>query len=80
VLAFTAQWVQSWQHASAMGWACLERAAQLYDPRHMRNLWLADLKKLTVDYLRSPAFLELVRFQMIAASRASRFTSRFPHD
>jgi hypothetical protein len=36
----------------------------LADPRRVRSWWLADLRNLTSDALRSPAFLSLMSLNL----------------
>ena len=53
-----------WRSAAALGWGQLDRLAALHDPRQLRGWWLADMRQLTADYLKSPAFLALMRFNL----------------
>jgi hypothetical protein len=53
-----------WRSAAAICWGQLDRLAALHDPRQLRSWWLADMRQLTADYLKSPAFLALMRFNL----------------
>ena len=56
----TERWLEVWRDAGA--WGCGLLAVGLFrDLRQMRQSWLIDLTRTTDRYLRSPAFLELVR-------------------
>jgi hypothetical protein len=64
----TERWLEVWRDAGAWGYGLL--AVGLFQaPRQMRQLWLADLTRTTDSYLRSPAFLELVRVGLGARPR-----------
>jgi hypothetical protein len=66
----TERWLEVWRDAGA--WGCGLLAVGLFqDLRQMRQLWLADLTRTTDSYLRSPAFLELVRRGLGAGPRKS---------
>jgi hypothetical protein len=53
-----------WRSAAALGWGGLDRLAAFHDPKQLRNWWLADMRQLTADYLKSSAFLALMRFNL----------------
>jgi len=53
-----------WRGAAVLGWGHLDRLAALHDPRQMRSWWLADLRQLTADTIKSPAFLAMMRFNL----------------
>jgi hypothetical protein len=59
-LAAAAPWLEAWRSTAALGWDYFERMSALADPRRVRSWWLADLRNLTSDALRSPAFLSLM--------------------
>jgi hypothetical protein len=58
------QWFDWWRRAAALGWGGLDRLAAFHDPRELRNWWLGDMRQLTADYLKTPAFLALMRFNL----------------
>jgi hypothetical protein len=51
----------------------LEGLSALYDPRQLRSRWLADLSQLTSGYLRSRAFLELMKLNLRAMTKPNPF-------
>jgi len=53
-----------WRRATAQNWGQMERLLSLHDPRELRAWWLADVRQMTSDYMRSPAFLALMRFNL----------------
>jgi hypothetical protein len=57
-------WLDWWRRAAALGWGNMEKLMALHDPRQLRNWWLADVRQLTTDYMRSPAFLALMRLNL----------------
>jgi hypothetical protein len=61
--------LDAWTEAVAHTWGSLARLATLSDPRHFRSLWLADLRQLTADALRSPPFLALMKFNLTLLAR-----------
>jgi len=64
MLGLSLHWCDWWRRAAALGWGQLDRLAALHDPRQMRNWWLADMRQLTADAIKSPAFLALMRFNL----------------
>jgi len=58
------QWMDVWRRATAQNWGQMERLLSLHDPRELRAWWLADVRQMTSDYMRSPAFLALMRFNL----------------
>ena len=73
-----------WRRAGARGWGQLDQLAALHDPRQLQGGLLADLRQLTAEYMKSPAFLALMRFNltllthptMIKATQTSALPSR----
>jgi hypothetical protein len=57
-------WFDWWRRAVALNWGQMERLFALHDPRQLRSLWLADLRQMTDDYMRSPAFLAMMRLNL----------------
>ena len=57
-------WLDWWRRGAARGWGSLQRLAAPPDPRQLRSWWLADMRRLTADTLKSPAFLALMRFNI----------------
>ena len=64
MLALSVPWFDWWRRAATLGWGHLDRLAALHDPRQLRSWWLTDLRELTADYMKSPAFLALMRFNL----------------
>ena len=64
MLALSMQWFDLWRRAAAVGWQQLDAVAALNDPRQMRERWLSDMRQLSADYVKSPAFLALIRFNI----------------
>jgi hypothetical protein len=62
-------WLEPWRSAVALGCEHLEKMSALYDPRQLRAWWLADLRQLTGDSLRSPEFLALMKFNLTLLAR-----------
>jgi hypothetical protein len=71
------QWFDSWRSASALGWDCLETLCGLRPPQHLRSRLLAEARQTAAEYLRSPAFLELMRVNLSAMTIPGRFISPF---
>jgi hypothetical protein len=61
--------LHAWTNAVAHHCGALAKLAALSDPRHFRSLWLADLRELTADALRSPPFLALMKFNLTLLAR-----------
>jgi len=57
-------WIAFWRQAAALNWGQMERLLSLHDPRELRAWWLADVRQMTSDYMRSPAFLALMRLNI----------------
>ena len=64
MLGLSLHLVDWWRRAAMLGWGYLDRAAALHDPRQLRSWWLADLRQLTADTIKSPAFLAMMRFNL----------------
>ena len=64
MLAFSLQWFDWWRRAAAIGWGHLDRLAALNDPRQLRSVWLTDLRQVTADFMKSPEFLAMMRFNL----------------
>lgn len=64
MLGLSLPWFDWWRRAAALGWGNLETLLALNDSRRLREWWLADFRQLTSDYMRSPAFLALMRFNL----------------
>lgn len=57
-------WFDWWRRTAALAWGNTETLMALHDPAQLRNWWLADFRQLTSDYMRSPAFLALMRLNL----------------
>ncbi len=57
-------WIDWWRRAAAANWGHVERLLSLHDPRELRAWWLADVRQMTADYMRSPAFLAMMRLNL----------------
>jgi Ca2+-binding EF-hand superfamily protein len=75
--AYVEQWFDSWRNASALGWECLETLCGLRPPQRLRSRLLAEARQTTAEYLRSPAFLELMRVNLSAMTIPSRLIQPF---
>jgi hypothetical protein len=75
--AYVEQWFDSWRHASALGWECLETLCGLRPPQRLRTRLLAEARQTAAEYMRSPAFLELMRMNLSTMSIHSRLISPF---
>jgi hypothetical protein len=65
------EWLEAWRDGLALGWRHLDAVAGLYDPRRLRAWWLAELSRMTSDFMRSPQFFALMRFNLsLLAPRA----------
>ena len=64
MFALSLHYFDWWRRAAAIGWGHLDRLAALNDPRQLRNWWLADIRQLTAEAMRSPAFLAMMRFNL----------------
>jgi hypothetical protein len=65
------QWLELWQRAGVFGRGGLDAAAAFYepwrfDPRRLRTLWLTELTHAMDRYMRSPAFLQLMQYNLSA--------------
>jgi hypothetical protein len=57
----------------------LETLTELYDPRQVQRRLLADMRSLMALYLRSPAFLSLMHWNLRAMTAVSpRITDMLP--
>jgi hypothetical protein len=43
----------------------------LWDPRPLRQRWLAEMSNVMDRFMRSPAFAELIRFNMVTMTRSA---------
>jgi hypothetical protein len=66
-LGLAAPWFQLWRDAGAWGYGLM--AVGLYcNARQLRRTVLTDLTRTTDQYLRSPAFLEILRCTLRSAA------------
>jgi hypothetical protein len=75
--AYIEQWFDSWRNASALGWDYLETLCGLRHPQRLRSRLLAEVRQTAAEYLRSPAFLELMRMNLSAMTIPSRLIQPF---
>jgi hypothetical protein len=68
-------WFHSWRWASTLGWDYLETLWGLQAPQRLRARWLAEARQTAAEYLRSPAFLELMRLNLSAMTVSNRLIS-----
>jgi hypothetical protein len=66
-------WLAPWRHAAALGRGAATAMALFWDPRHLQELWLAELGRSTDRYLRSPAFLDLMQHHLATTTQLARF-------
>jgi hypothetical protein len=71
------QWFDSWRSAHALGWDCLETMWGLRAPQRLRNRLLAEVRQTVATQLRSPTFLELVRWNLTAITLPTHLTTPF---
>jgi hypothetical protein len=64
MLALSLQWFDLWQRAAALSWKHADALAALSDPRSVRGAWLDEWRKLSTQYMRTPDFLALMRFNL----------------
>ena len=57
------QWLKTWQQANALSQMNLAGVALFWDPQ-LRSRWLTQLSRVLDDYMRSPAFLELMQHSL----------------
>jgi hypothetical protein len=69
------QWLDSWRSAHALGWDCLETLWGLRPPQGLRNRLLAEVRQVVASQLRSPAFMELMRWNLGAMTATTRFAA-----
>jgi hypothetical protein len=62
-------WLDWWRRGAALGWGSLQRLASLPDPGQLRSWWLTDMRHLTADYLKSPAFFALMKVNLALLSQ-----------
>jgi hypothetical protein len=65
----------AWARGIALGWRSF---AALSDPRPFRDMWLAHLRQVTADTLRSPPFLALMKFNLSLLARRAEPPSSSP--
>jgi hypothetical protein len=64
MLALSLQWIDFWRRAAMLGWRNADQLAALPGHRQLRDWWLADMRRLTSEYTKSPAFLAMMRFNL----------------
>jgi hypothetical protein len=64
MLALSLSWFDLWRRAAALSWTHLDRLTALNDPRHLRGWFLDDWRTAATDYMRSPAFLAMMRLNL----------------
>ena len=64
MLALSLQWFDLWQRAAALSLKHADALAALSDPRAVRGAWLDEWRKLSTQYMRTPDFLALMRFNL----------------
>jgi len=62
--SLSAHWFDWWRRAAALSWKHLDGVAALHDPRRVRSWWLDRMRSASTDYMRSPEFLALMRFNL----------------
>lgn len=69
--------------AASMGWRYLESlgaVADIYDPLRLRAWWLGELRRVTGEYMRTPSFLALMRFNLaLMTGSRSPISQMFPN-
>jgi hypothetical protein len=69
------QWFDAWRWAGTLGWETVETWLGLRAPQQVRSRWLAEARQTTSDYLRSAAFLQLMRVNLSTMTASSRLIS-----
>jgi hypothetical protein len=64
MLALSAQWFDWWRRAAALSWKHVDALAALNDPRTLRGAWLEECREAATQYMRTPEFLALMRFNL----------------
>jgi len=64
MLALSRQWFDLWRRAAALSWKQADALAALTDPRALRGAWLDEWRTLSTQYMRTPEFLALMRFNL----------------
>jgi hypothetical protein len=62
---------------NARAWEHLRTLADVCDPRQVQRRLLADLRALSAEYVRSPAFFALMRWQLKAMAASPQLWSPF---
>jgi hypothetical protein len=62
---------------SPRAWEHLQTLMQLSDPRQMQRRLLADMRALMADYVRSPAFLALMRASLRTMTSSTQMMPPF---
>jgi hypothetical protein len=73
--AFTEQWLEWWRQASSLGFGGLAAGAVFPDYRQLQKLWLADLTQTMDRYMRSSAFLELMRCNLKTMTQSTELVA-----
>lgn len=73
-------WLDVWRASAALGWETFAKMAALGDPRKLRDWWLADMRQLTAEALKSPAFLAVMRFNLNLLTRPTLAGPARPFD
>lgn len=73
VIAPFERWLELYRCASAWGALGLESFEYFLELRQRRDRWLVELSQAMDRYLRSPAFLELMKLNLKAMSLPMRF-------
>ncbi len=75
--AFTEQWFEAWQRANALCQQNAEGVALFWDPR-LRSAWFAHLSSMLDNYMRSPAFLELMQHSLRTVTGPASYSRSQP--
>jgi len=62
---------------SRRGWEHFHALYELVDPQQVQRRLLADMRALSADYVRSPAFLALMRAGLGSMTSVTRMLSSF---
>ena len=68
---FGLSWLDWWRRTAAVSWGQMERLLSLHDPRKLRASWLTDARQMTSDYMRSPAFLAMMRLNLTLLNQST---------
>ena len=70
-------WLDLWRSATTWSWGGPVAGPLWGDPRQLRSLWMAQTTRVLDQYMRSYAFLALMRESFATMTRATRVGAWF---